>query len=81
MFLYVGKKWERFKDQCAYLAHNAGHFAAELAPIALKGKKGKEESMDMDEHPRDTTIETLAKLPSVFKKDGLVTAGSASGRP
>jgi len=61
------------------LAHNAGHFAAELAPIALKGKKGKEESMVMDEHPRDTTIESLAKLPAVFKKDGLVTAGCASG--
>lgn len=35
--------------------------------------------MEVDEHPRDTTIETLAKLPPVFKKDGLVTAGSASG--
>lgn len=33
----------------------------------------------MDEHPREVTIENLAKLPPVFKKDGLVTAGNASG--
>lgn len=36
-------------------------------------------SVDMDEHPKPkTTLETLAKLPTVFKKDGVVTAGSAS---
>jgi acetyl-CoA acyltransferase 2 len=41
--------------------------------------KGKEEAVDMDEHPRPkTTLEGLAKLPAVFKKSGVVTAGSSS---
>lgn len=45
----------------------------------LKSKKGEVE-MSLDEHPKPkTTIEQLAKLPPVFKKGGVVTAGSASG--
>lgn len=60
-------------------AHAAGRFAAELAPIELKGRKGPE-LFDTDEHPRaEVTIEGMAKLPPVFKKDGVVTAGNASG--
>jgi acetyl-CoA acyltransferase 2 len=60
-------------------AHDAGRFAAELAPITLKGKKG-DTVFAHDEHARpETTIEALAKLAPVFKKDGLVTAGNASG--
>ena len=59
-------------------AHDAGYFSAEMAPIEVKTKKGKE-SMQKDEHPKpQTTLEQLAKLPSVFKKDGTVTAGNAS---
>lgn len=60
------------------LANNAGYFKNEITPITLKTRKG-EEQFAVDEHPRETTIETLTKLPTVFKKDGLVTAGSASG--
>jgi acetyl-CoA acyltransferase 2 len=60
------------------LANNAGYFKAEIEPVKLKGKKG-EESFEVDEHPREATIEGLSKLPAVFKKDGLVTAGNASG--
>ncbi|KAH7700102.1 acetyl-Coenzyme A acyltransferase 2-like protein [Aphelenchoides avenae] len=60
------------------LANNAGYFKAEIEPIKVKGRKG-EESFEVDEHPREVTIENLAKLPPVFKKEGLVTAGNASG--
>lgn len=49
-----------------------------MAPIEVKTKKGKE-TMQKDEHPKpQTTLEQLAKLPTVFKKDGTVTAGNAS---
>src|SRR5277367_1786855 len=51
-----------------------------MAPVTVKGKKGKEEIVDVDEHPRPkTTMESLGKLATVFKKNGVVTAGSASG--
>ncbi|CAD5205577.1 unnamed protein product [Bursaphelenchus okinawaensis] len=60
------------------LANNAGYFKAEIEPLKLKSRKG-EESFEVDEHPRETTTEALAKLPPVFQKDGLVTAGNASG--
>ncbi len=60
-------------------ANEAGVFKDEIAPIEVKTRKGKVE-MTTDEHPKpQTTLEGLAKLPPVFKKDGVVTAGSASG--
>jgi len=60
-------------------ANAAGVFADEIAPIEIKSKKGVKE-FKADEHPRpETKIEGLAKLPTVFKKGGVVTAGSASG--
>merc|ERR1712212_1021087 len=60
-------------------AAQAGHFAEEIGPITLKSKKGPIE-MTLDEHPKPkTTLEQLGKLPTVFKKNGVVTAGSASG--
>ncbi|XP_072272558.1 3-ketoacyl-CoA thiolase, mitochondrial [Pyxicephalus adspersus] len=60
-------------------AQDAGYFTAEMAPIELKTRKGPVK-MEQDEHPRpQTTLEQMAKLPSVFKKDGVVTAGNASG--
>ncbi|XP_064384573.1 3-ketoacyl-CoA thiolase, mitochondrial-like [Halichondria panicea] len=59
-------------------ADKNGHFVAELAPLEVKGKKGKE-VFDRDEHPRETTFEKLGKLPSVFKENGTVSAGNASG--
>jgi len=56
-----------------------GAFKAEIAPYKLK-VKGQEVDFAVDEHPRPkTTIEGLNKLKSIFQKDGLVTAGSASG--
>ncbi|MCB9716523.1 MAG: thiolase family protein [Myxococcales bacterium] len=60
-------------------AQQAGRFAAEMAPIELRGRKGTE-LFEVDEHPRpESTLEKMAKLPPVFKKDGTVTAGNASG--
>jgi acetyl-CoA C-acetyltransferase/acetyl-CoA acyltransferase 2 len=60
-------------------ADAAGRFARELAPVEVKGKKGPV-SFAKDEHPRpETTLEGLRKLPKVFKKDGVIHAGAASG--
>ena len=60
-------------------ADAAGRFASELAPLEVKGKKGPVR-FERDEHPRpDTTVEGLRKLPKVFKKDGVIHAGAASG--
>jgi acetyl-CoA C-acetyltransferase/acetyl-CoA acyltransferase 2 len=57
-----------------------GIFKDEIAPFTMKDKKGNEVSYDKDEHPKpETTPEVLAKLKPVFKKDGIVTAASASG--
>jgi acetyl-CoA C-acetyltransferase len=56
-----------------------GRFDAETFPLTVPGKKGPSE-VRKDEHPRpDSTLESLAKLPPVFKKDGGVTAGNSSG--
>ncbi|XP_004422583.1 PREDICTED: 3-ketoacyl-CoA thiolase, mitochondrial [Ceratotherium simum simum] len=60
-------------------ANDAGYFNNEMAPIEVKTKKGKQ-TMQVDEHARpQTTLEQLSKLPPVFKKEGTVTAGNASG--
>ncbi|XP_066500076.1 3-ketoacyl-CoA thiolase, mitochondrial isoform X1 [Hoplias malabaricus] len=60
-------------------AHEAGYFNAEIIPIEVKAKKGKV-AVSFDEHPRpQTTLEQMAKLPTVFKKGGTVTAANASG--
>jgi acetyl-CoA acetyltransferase family protein len=56
-----------------------GWFADEIAPIELKSRKGVT-VFDVDEHPRpDASVEGMGKLRPVFKKDGVVTAGNASG--
>ncbi|MDC3956051.1 acetyl-CoA C-acetyltransferase [Polyangium jinanense] len=62
-------------------ANEAGAFKDEIAPIELPGKRGAPPvSFAVDEHPRpQSTPEALAKLAPVFKKDGTVTAGNASG--
>ena len=56
-----------------------GRFKSQIHPITIKTRKG-ETVIDTDEHVRpDTTVEALAKMRPVFKKDGTVTAGNASG--
>ncbi len=59
-----------------------GYFNDEIVPVTIPGtRKTPEVVFDTDEHPRaETTLEGLAKLPPVFKKDGTVTAGNASGQ-
>jgi acetyl-CoA C-acetyltransferase/acetyl-CoA acyltransferase 2 len=60
-------------------AQEAGRLAEEIAPIEVQTRKGPV-SFARDEHPRpDTTVEGLRKLPKVFKKDGVIHAGAASG--
>lgn len=60
-------------------ANEAGRFKEEIAPLELNTKKGTVQ-FAVDEHPRpQSTLEVLGKLPPVFKKDGVVTAGNASG--
>jgi acetyl-CoA C-acetyltransferase len=56
----------------------AGRFKDEIVPVPLESKKGPA-AFDTDEHPRETSLEALAKLKPAFKKDGTVTAGNASG--
>jgi acetyl-CoA C-acetyltransferase len=60
-------------------ARAEGRFKSEIVSVKVAGKKG-ETTVDKDEHPRDgATIESLAKLPTVFREGGAVTAGNASG--
>ncbi|XP_059046471.1 3-ketoacyl-CoA thiolase, mitochondrial [Achroia grisella] len=60
-------------------SNDAGVFKSEIIPVSLTVKK-KQVNVEVDEHPRpQTTLEGLKKLPPVFKKEGLVTAGTASG--
>jgi acetyl-CoA acyltransferase 2 len=66
-------------QQRAKRAWDQGRFDAELTPIVVKTRKGEVEYKS-DEHMRpDTTLEALGALKPYFKKDGLVTAGNASG--
>ena len=64
--------------QRALAAIRDGTFKPEIVPVEVREKK-EVRLFDTDEHPRETSIEALAKLPPVFKKDGAVTAGNASG--
>ncbi|HEU4382295.1 MAG TPA: acetyl-CoA C-acyltransferase [Anaeromyxobacteraceae bacterium] len=60
-------------------AQEAGRLRDEIAPLEIAGKKGPI-VFSRDEHPRpDTTVEALRKLPKIFKKDGVIHAGAASG--
>ena len=65
--------------QKAIDAIDQGYFSDEIAPVTIPQKKGDPVIFSVDEGPRrDTTLEKLAKLRPVFKKDGTVTAGNAS---
>ncbi len=63
----------------AVAAQKAGHLAREIVPVHIPQKKGNAIVVDTDEHPRETSLETLAKLKGVVRPDGTVTAGNASG--
>ena len=63
----------------AMAAIQAGHFVREICPVVIPQKKGDPIVVSQDEHPRETTIESLTKLKGVVRPDGSVTAGNASG--
>ena len=65
----------------ARAAWDAGRYNAEVAPVTVKTRRG-ESDFGIDEHMRpDTTMEDLGRLRPYFRKDGLVTAGNATGKP
>jgi 3-oxoadipyl-CoA thiolase len=63
----------------AVAAQKSGFFDAEIVPVTVPQKKGDAIVVNKDEHPRETSLEALAKLKGVVKPDGTVTAGNASG--
>ncbi|PKO43979.1 MAG: 3-oxoadipyl-CoA thiolase [Betaproteobacteria bacterium HGW-Betaproteobacteria-3] len=63
----------------AVAAQKAGHLAREITPVTLPQKKGDAVVVSADEHPRETSLEALARLKGVVRPDGTVTAGNASG--
>lgn len=63
----------------AVAAQQAGFFDAEITPVSIAQKKGEPLVVAKDEHPRETSLEALAKLKGVVRPDGTVTAGNASG--
>jgi 3-oxoadipyl-CoA thiolase len=66
-------------QQRAITAQANGRFSAEIVPVILPAKKGEPTVVDRDEHPRETSLESLAKLGTPFRTGGTVTAGNASG--
>jgi len=63
----------------AVAAQQAGHLAREIVGVSIPQKKGDAIVVDKDEHPRETSLEALAKLKGVVRPEGSVTAGNASG--
>lgn len=60
-------------------AQRAGFFANEITPVVIPQRKGDPVVVDQDEHPRETTLEALARLKPIVRPDGTITAGNASG--
>ncbi len=73
---------DRFALDSQERAHSAlesGRFKEEIVPVFIPQRKKDPIKFEIDEHPRKTSLEALAKLRPAFKKDGTVTAGNASG--
>jgi len=66
-------------QQRAAAAIKAGFIAEEIVPVSIPQKKGEAIAVSRDEHPRETTLEALARLKPIVRPDGTVTAGNASG--
>ncbi len=76
------------EDQDAFALHSqqkaaaaiaAGRLAKEIVPVSIPNRKGPPTVVETDEHPRETTLEALARLGTPFREGGTVTAGNASG--
>ncbi|MGJ7483641.1 3-oxoadipyl-CoA thiolase [Variovorax sp. LT2P21] len=63
----------------AVASQKSGFFDAEIVPVTVPQKKGDAIIVNKDEHPRETSMASLAKLKGVVRPDGTVTAGNASG--
>ncbi len=63
----------------ASAAIRSGVLAEEITPVSIPQRKGGPLTVSQDEHPRPTTLDKLASLPTPFREDGSVTAGNASG--
>ncbi len=63
----------------AAAAQKSGFFDAEIVPVSIPSRKGDPVIVDRDEHPRETSIEALARLKPIVRPEGSVTAGNASG--
>ncbi len=63
----------------ASAAQASGRFAAEIVPVSVAQRKGDAIVVTRDEHPRETSVDALAKLKPIVRPDGTVTAGNASG--
>ncbi len=73
-------KWAMLSQHRVEESYEKGLFADEMLPVVARDAKGKTFTLSEDEHPRKgVKLESLAKLPPVFKKDGTITAGNASG--
>lgn len=66
-------------QQKALAAQAAGFFDAEITPVEIAQKNGDSVKVARDEHPRDTSLEALARLKGIVRTDGTVTAGNSSG--
>ncbi len=66
-------------QQRAAAAQASGRLAREITPVVLPQRRGDDLVIEHDEHPRETSLEKLAKLPAPFREGGSVTAGNASG--
>ena len=66
-------------QQRALRAQASGVLAEEIIPVTIPAKKGDPVVVSKDEHPRETSLEALARLPTPFRAGGSVTAGNASG--
>jgi 3-oxoadipyl-CoA thiolase len=63
----------------AVAAQQRGYFDAEITPVTVPQKKGEAIVVSKDEHPRETSLEALARLKPIVRPNGTVTAGNASG--
>ncbi len=66
-------------QQKAHVAQTNGRLGKEIVPVKITTKKGEVFAIDLDEHPRPTSIEALSKLKPIVRPDGSVTAGNSSG--
>ncbi len=68
--------WSQLKTARAV---DRGFFRGEMVPVPVPQRRGDPVAVDVDEHPRETTLDALSKLKPIVREDGTVTAGNASG--